>query len=374
MTILQEVQLEVWKDRLKGRFAVEGDFNAVSSYIATLLERDLPVIIGINHLAKLIGIDSYVLKSMVTSSHSFYRSFTIPKRRGGEREIDAPYPSMLKAQSWIYDNILSKIEVNDAAMGFVPKRSIVDNAFVHNGKRSVLMMDVKDFFPSIKWYKVYAVFMRIGYPKNISQYLASLCCLNGCTPQGAVTSPCLSNIICRRLDIRINKLARSFNLVYTRYADDVTFSGGVIPQRFLTIVSDIFKDEGFEINSEKTKVIRGQHRKIVTGISISSGKLTVPKTKKRQVRQAVFFIRKYGLKEHQQRIGNSDPIYLRRLIGYLHFWQNVEPSNIFVEEALLFLNGLCSSEKSIDIGEPPEACHIDFDEYKLEFEESDKGN
>lgn len=370
MTIQQEVQLEMWKERLVRYFQRERDYNAVCSYIASLLEREFPVILGINHLAKLIGVDSDTLKSMVMSSKSFYRSFCIPKRRGGERQIDAPYPSMLKVQSWIYSNILSKIEVNDAAMGFVPERSIVDNAFVHNGKKCLLMMDVKDFFPSIKWYKVYSVFRKIGYPKNISQYLASLCCLNGCIPQGAVTSPSLSNIICRRLDVRVFKLARAYNVVYTRYADDVTFSGEYIPKKIVGFVTDIFKEEGFELQDKKTKLIRGQHRKIVTGISVSSGKLTVPKNKRRQVRQAIFYIRRYGLKEHQEYIGNKDPIYLRRLIGYLHFWQSVEPSNRFVEEAISFLNEQCSVIKSVDIGNPPAEKPIVFDEYNLQFDEN----
>lgn len=369
MTLQQEVQYEMWKERLKGRFTDEKDFTSVMSYVADLLERDLPVILGINHLASLMGIAPDTLKSMVASAPSFYRTFSIPKRRGGHRQIDAPYPSMLSAQRWIYHNILSKVAVNDAAMGFISKRSIVDNAFVHKGKECVLMMDVKDFFPSIKWYKVYSVFKRMGYPQHIAQYLASLCCLNGSVPQGAVTSPCLSNIICRRLDVRVSNMAKAFNILYTRYADDVTFSGEKIPVKFAFLVSYIFSDEGFRLNEQKTKLIRGRHKKIVTGISISSGRLTIPKCKKRQIRQMVYYIRKYGIKEHQRYIGNNDPVYLERIIGYLHFWQFVEPANQFVGNALCDMNKMRASKQAVDIGDPPQNKPISFSEYVLQFTE-----
>lgn len=368
MTIKQEVQLERWKERLQDFFPEDRDFETVNTYIAQLLEHDLPVILGINHLANLMGLAPWILKRMVVSSHSFYRTFSIPKRRGGNRQIDAPYPSMIHAQRWIYTNILSKIDVNDAAMGFVPNRSVVDNAFVHNGKRCVLMMDVRDFFPSIKWYMVYAIFKKLGYPKNISQYLTSLCCLNGSIPQGAVTSPCLSNIICRRLDTRISSFSKSFNIIYTRYADDVTFSGEEIPSKFGPLVGFVFNSEGFELNHQKTRLIKGQHKKIVTGISISSGKLTVPKSKRRKIRQTVYYIRKYGAKGHQEHIGNADPIYLLRLIGYLHFWQYVEPSNKFVANSLLYLEQYKKSMQITDIGEPPSTEPLVFDEYHLQFE------
>ena len=359
---------EKWRSHLVKHLDEQDLDNVVMPYIKAVIARDLPVIIGINHLASMMELDSMMLKRMVVSSHSFYHSFTIPKRKGGTRQIDAPYPSMMRAQQWIYHEILSKIAVNPSATGFIPHRSIKDNASAHLCQKCLLLLDVKDFFPSIKWYKVYAMFKHLGYPKNIAQYLASLCCLNGHAPQGAVTSPALSNVIARRLDARISGVAKKYQINYTRYADDMTFSGERISRRFQSIINKIVEEDGFEINKGKTRFINGKHQKIVTGISISEDKLTVPKIKRREVRQHVYYINKYGLAEHQKKTGNNDPIFLERLIGYLHFWHSIEPENKFVNNSLETLSSIRENVRNVDIGEAPKLPELEFEEYQLVFE------
>ena len=359
---------EKWKSQLAKNVDEHELDNVVMPYVKAVIAKNLPVIIGMNHLASMMELDAGTLKKMVFSSHSFYHSFTIPKRKGGTRQIDAPYPSMMRAQQWIYHEILSKIAINQSATGFIPRRSIKDNASAHLYQKCLLLLDVKDFFPSIKWYKVYAVFKRLGYPKNIAQYLASLCCLNGYAPQGAVTSPALSNIIARRIDARISGVAKEYQVNYTRYADDMTFSGERISSRFQFIINQIVEEDGFTINREKTRFIKGKHQKIVTGISISEDKLTVPKSKRREVRQHVYYINKYGLAEHQKRIGNNDPIFLERLIGYLHFWHSIEPESRFVNKSLESLLSVRKQVQNIDIGVAPEIPELEFEEYHLVFE------
>lgn len=368
MTEKQKKICEVWKSQL-ANYVVKHDLdNIVMPYICAVVSKNLPVIIGINHLASMMQLDPWTLRSMVVSAHSFYHSFTIPKRKGGTRQIDAPYPSMIRAQQWIYREILSKISISPSATGFIPHHSIKDNASAHLCQRCLLLLDVKDFFPSIKWHKVYAVFIHLGYPKNIAQYLASLCCLNGHTPQGAVTSPALSNVIARRLDARITGLANKYEVKYTRYADDMTFSGERISRRFQSFVNTIVKEDGFDINQAKTRFIKGRHQKIVTGVSISADKLTIPKAKRREVRQHVYYINKYGLAEHQKKIGNNDPIYLERLIGYLHFWHSIEPENAFVNESLSSLSSVRVKTQKVDIGAAPEVPELEFEEYQLVFD------
>ena len=239
MTEQQRIICDKWKSQL-AKYVAEHDLNIiVMPYIKAVVEKDLPVILGLNHLSSMMQLDTDTLKRMIVSSHSFYHSFTIPKRKGGTRQIDAPYPSMIRAQQWIYHEILSKVTISPSATGFIPHHSIKDNASAHLNQRSLLLLDVKDFFPSIKWHKVYAVFSHLGYPKIISQYLASLCCLNGHAPQGAVTSPALSNVIARRLDARITGLAKKYQVIYTRYADDMTFSGECISKRFQSFINKI---------------------------------------------------------------------------------------------------------------------------------------
>lgn len=365
----QQIKIcEKWKSHL-ANYVEEHDLdNIVMPYVRAVVSKDMPVIIGVNHLASMMQLNVETLKSMIVSSHSFYHSFSIPKRKGGTRQIDAPYPSMIRAQEWIYHEILSKIAISTSATGFVPHYSIKDNASVHLFQKCLLLLDVKDFFPSIKWHKVYAVFNHLGYPKNIAQYLASLCCLNGHTPQGAVTSPALSNVIARRLDARITGLANKYEINYTRYADDMTFSGERISRRFQSFVNKIVEEDGFKINQDKTRYIKGKHQKIVTGVSISADKLTVPKAKRREIRQQVYYIKKYRLAEHQKKIGNNDPIYLERLIGYLHFWHSIEPENGFVNESLKSLSTIRVEDQKVDIGVAPEVPDLEFEDYQLVFE------
>lgn len=365
MTEHQRIICDKWKSHLAKHVAEHDLNNIVMPYIKAVVEKDLPVILGLNHLSSMMQLGADTLKRMIVSSHSFYHSFTMPKRKGGTRQIDAPYPSMMRAQQWIYHEVLSKVTISPSATGFIPHHSIKDNASPHLNQRCLLLLDVKDFFPSIKWHKVYAVFSHLGYPKIISQYLASLCCLNGHAPQGAVTSPTLSNVITRRLDARITGLAKKYQVIYTRYADDMTFSGESISKRFQSFIYKIVEDDGFIINQEKTRYIKGKHQKIVTGISISEDKLTVPKSKRREVRQQVYYIKKYGLADHQKKIGNNDPIYLERLIGYLHFWHSIEPENKFVNNSLVFLLSVRDKNRNTDIGVAPVVPELKFDEYQL---------
>lgn len=127
-------------------------------------------------------------------------------------------------------------------------------------------------------------------------------------------------------------MGEKYELTYTRYADDMTFSGDHIPVKFISIVSDIVKNEGFQINSEKTSLLRNQTRKIITGISVSSGKPCIPREKKRFIRQQLYFINKYGIKSHMKRKHIDDPYFPLRVQGYLTFWKLIEPNNTFVKK------------------------------------------
>jgi retron-type reverse transcriptase len=338
MSDQQNIDLAKWRsfivENIKGKITQE----AILIYVEKLISKDTVVILDFNHLAKLIGIEPGTLASMVNNANSFYYSFSIPKRKGGEREISAPFPTLLSAQRWIYENILMKQPLHECSKGFVKASSIVDNARPHLKQKHLLKIDIKDFFPSIKINRVISVFRVLGYTKRISYYLASICCLNGKLPQGAPTSPCLSNIIAKRLDYRLNGLAKKCNFFYTRYADDITFSGENISLGIIKLVESIMSSEGFEVNKSKTKLIREKGQRIVTGISVSSEKLTIPKKSKRETRKNIHFILKNGLFGHLSRIDSHDPIYVERLLGYLFFWLSVEPENSFIKNSIEKLN------------------------------------
>lgn len=296
----------------------------------------------IDWCANFLSVDKKTLNLVLSFASDYYRSFRLSKRSGGYRTISAPKEPLLSIQKTIYKRVLIPVQVHTAATGFRQQKSIVNNAAPHLGKKHVLKADITDFFGSVRFHSIKQAFEDIGYPKDVSEIFANLCSRNSCLPQGAPTSPALSNIVAYRMDMKLTALAKAYNLTYTRYADDLTFSGDDLP--YEKILSEVFKQakkEGFCLKNKKTRFLTENKRKIITGISISSGtKMTIPKQKKRELRQNIHYILKFGLKAHQQRINSTDPAYLERVIGYLNFWLSVEPDNQYVIKSIAALKQL----------------------------------
>jgi retron-type reverse transcriptase len=293
--------------------------------------------------AALLGVEVNRLEEILNNVSGHYQEFWMRKRSGGYRMISAPDKDLQAIQSTIYSRILSSVTiVHPAAVGFRCGRSVVDNAAPHLGKRYVLKMDIHDFFGSIRSPRVRQTFKKIGYPENVSKVLGALCCLHRHLPQGAPTSPALSNIVGYEMDRKLAALAAEYGLTYTRYADDLTFSGDVFPkEQIISQVKRIIRDEKFEPNHKKTHFMNQSSRKIITGVSVASGvKLTIPKSKKREIRKNVYFILTKGLAEHQRRIGSHDPAYLKRLIGMLCYWRAIEPDNTYASDSIAALKRL----------------------------------
>lgn len=330
----QEI-LERWQTTIDNSCCTTKQKKMLLQYVSNMLQKEAVIIINSAHLAQLVGINEDVMNKMIVSPKYFYRSFTIPKRAGGVREISAPYPSLMMVQQWIYKTILlPQTEFSESATGFIPGKSIVDNAKPHIGGKELLKMDIKDFFPSVGINRVISVFRGLGYYHQIAYYLASLCCEDSHLPQGAPTSPILSNIVTKRMDYRLKHLAEKYGLVYTRYADDLTFSGQHIPVKFISIVTSIVEDEGFRVNEKKTEIKRKYNRKIITGVSVSSDKPCIPREMKRWIRQQMYYINQFGLKSHMNRCRLQDPFYALRMNGYLAYWKSVEPDNPFLLRCL----------------------------------------
>lgn len=293
--------------------------------------------------AALLGVEVNRLEEILNNVSGHYQEFWMRKRSGGYRMISAPDKDLQAIQSTIYSRILSSVTiVHPAAVGFRGGRSVVDNAAPHLGKRYVLKMDIHDFFGSIRSPRVRQTFKKIGYPENVSKVLGALCCLHRHLPQGAPTSPALSNIVGYEMDRKLAALAAEYGVTYTRYADDLTFSGDVFPkEQIIPQVKRIIRDEKFEPNHKKTHFMNQSSRKIITGVSVASGvKLTIPKSKKREIRKNVYFILTKGLAEHQRRIGSHDPAYLKRLIGMLCYWRAIEPDNTYASDSIAALKRL----------------------------------
>ena len=293
--------------------------------------------------ANLLSIESSALEKILHDDVCLlYKKFRIRKRSGGRRKIACPHKELMSIQKTIYSKVLSQVNIHPAATGFRRGMSIVNNVKLHLGKDDIIKTDIVNFFNSIRQERVVKAFENIGYPSKISKVLAELCCLDGQLPQGAPTSPALSNIISYDMDKKLTFLTYKYGLAYTRYADDMTFSGnGADPKLILTEIKKVVNEEGFSLKRKKTRHIGKNRRKLITGISISSGeKLTIPKAKKREIRKNVYFIRTKGLAEHQKFIKSTDPVYLKRLLCYLSFWKMVEPDNDYVTNSIIELKKL----------------------------------
>ncbi|MBR6991472.1 MAG: RNA-directed DNA polymerase [Bacteroidales bacterium] len=211
-----------------------------------------------------------------------YTTFQIPKKKKGEfRTIDAPVPMLKYIQRGLNFILQCVYTPHTAAMGFVQHRSVVDNAKVHTGQRLVYNIDLKDFFPSITAGRLYHRLMSKPFSLNekVASIITDLCCYTNADgkhvlPQGAPTSPTITNIICERLDRKLARLARAYGLKYTRYADDISFSGmgNVFAEdsRFVKSMHNIIEqEEHFIINKDKTRLCHRGMRQEVTGLSVN---------------------------------------------------------------------------------------------------------
>jgi len=290
------------------------------SYAYNLLERNCPVIFSVDNLVDILEISNQTLH-FLASSKKCYSTFLIPKSNGTTIEINAPIPKLMWVQRWILDNILYQISVSDACKAFTPGASIIKNALPHVGAKVIVKMDIESFFPSISFERVLGIYLEIGYVYPVALMLAKLSCYKGVLPQGASTSPMLANLICRNLDLRLSSLAQKMGFFYTRYADDLTFSGSMtMVDGLLLSVAKIVKSEGFLLSEKKTKVMRRNASQRVTGLIVNS-KANVPRKYYRKLRAIIHNCIKYGVTS--QNTEDKDEIYKQYLFGHAYYIRSV---------------------------------------------------
>lgn len=278
-----------------------------------------------------------------------YRHFSIPKKSGGKRNIAAPTKGL--GNILYYVNILLKAiyQPSDYAMGFVEGRSVVDNAMRHIGQNYVFNTDLENFFPSIEQPRVWKRLQLnpFNFKQPIANILAGLCCIKEknddgtvkyILPQGAPTSPLITNAICDTLDRRLSGLARRFNLHYSRYADDITFSSmhnvykedGV----FRTELKRIIEDQNFKMNEAKTRLQKIGERQEVTGLTVSN-KVNASTAYVAEVRNLLHIWEKYGYNEAYKRfypkykeskghVKKGEPLLENVLYGKLQYLKMVK--------------------------------------------------
>lgn len=348
----REERAAAWKRRKEAEILylgqqVSGGLNQQQLDEQKLQKRDLPNLGDVNQLAAAMGITVGELRFLAffrrTSTTTHYRRFAIPKKTGGLRNISAPMPRLKRAQEWILFNILEKVELHQAAHGFRRGRSIVTNARPHVSADVVINVDLENFFPTITHKRIRGVFRSLGYSEQVATILALICSepeiteveLDGRTyyvaqrdrylPQGAPSSPSITNIICRGFDARLARAADELGFTYTRYADDLTFSGaagsGANVGRMLRRVEFVVAKEGFRINADKTRVLRSGRRQEVTGLVVND-RLGVPRKTLRRFRATLHQIEHDG--PAGKRWGNSANI-LESIEGFANFVAMVDP-------------------------------------------------
>lgn len=315
----------------------EDYINRCLKYASSLVEKNIPIIYSLGHLSALLGISEQYIKAVAYSQDRYYRRFSILKKNGKEREICEPLPNLKAMQKWILSNILYSLPFSPYAKAFIPDRSIKDNARFHRSQPMVLSLDIKNFFPSISSILVFRFFKELGYAKKVCYYLTRICTLDGGLPQGAPTSPALSNLILKLTDGVLGDFCLQRKIRYTRYADDLTFSGRFVAGDVIKYVGGEMRKLDLFLNEEKTRLMRPNQRQEVTGIVVNE-KIQVPRELRKELRKSVYYIRTFGIENHLARINEKRANYLNHLMGIANFILFINPSDKEARESMQFLH------------------------------------
>ncbi len=261
-----------------------------------------------------------------------YIEYEIPKKNGKFRTIYEPSKILKLVQRNILHNILEEKRLSQHAKAYQKNVSLIDNAMPHINKKLILKLDIKDFFDNITFNMVYdSCFREELYPKSIGILLTKLCTYHGHLPQGAPTSSYISNIVMREFDEVVGKYCSNNSISYTRYSDDLTFSGDFNVTSVINMVKEELKKYGFKLNYEKIHVIRNNKRQLVTGIVVNK-KINICKEYKRRIRQEIYYINKFGIDEHLSRlhIKNKDE-YLSNLLGRINYVYDITKDKVFLK-------------------------------------------
>ena len=235
-----------------------------------LVERNLPPLVSMRAMGVILGVNPKLITAMARFPKRNYRAFMMHKKSGGERTINAPRVFLKTIQRYILGSILETRPLPLYVNGFVSGRSIVSNAKTHRSAPYLLNVDIKDFFDSINEATIRRLFLDFGFGEHVAKTLAGLCTYQDSLPQGAPTSPYLANLAFGPADEEILQLCEKHDLKYSRYADDLTFSGHQkITRKFLMLLEFVLRRHGFKINSAKTRFAGPGQARYVTGLVVN---------------------------------------------------------------------------------------------------------
>ncbi len=330
---------------------------------------DLPGLLSLNHLAHRTNVPYRFLRRVVQRAEpDAYRKFSIRKRSGGRRFLFVPNPYLRTVQRWMHEHILKKVGVHSCSHAFKPKSSIYKCANKHSGAQWLIKMDITGFFESISEIQVFRVFKALGYQPLVAFELARITTISpgglgprrfdrawrinvpnekipayakevlGYLPQGAPTSPLLSNLVMRDIDKDIHQAAKKKGLTYTRYSDDLTFSrrdknfSRKQAREFISTVGTILSAAGFRPQHRKTIIIPPGSRKIVLGLQVDGDAPRLRREFKDSLRQHLHYLKKFGPIEHAN-ARQFDSVWgmkchIRGLIDYAKMVEREYASNL----------------------------------------------
>ncbi|MBE5745353.1 MAG: RNA-directed DNA polymerase [Clostridiales bacterium] len=280
-----------------------------------------------------LGFSAKTLYGLSNNLDKHYHNAFIPKSDGTKRKLSVPDLILKKVQRSIADNILAYYPTSKYACAYAYGASVQKNAMPHVGKKKILKLDIEGFFDNIIYSRVKeTVFFKEKFSEPIRILLSMLCYYLDSLPQGAPTSPAITNIIMYDFDEKIGSYCAEKGIAFTRYCDDMTFSGDFNEKEIIELVKSELKKLGLFLKNRKTAVVPNKKRQIVTGIVVNE-KINLTKEYKKKIRQEMYYIKKFGLEDHLRKIGQSDKQrYLLSLKGKIAFvLQTIPDKNEFLE-------------------------------------------
>lgn len=258
-----------------------------------------------------------ILYTITNNLKNNYTIHTIKKCNGEKRTIYQPKETLMHIQKQILNNILINKRISKYATAYYHGASLKNNAICHINKDIILKLDIKNFFENINFINIYNSCFNLAYfPKSVGMLLTYLCTYNDYLPQGAPTSPYISNLIMKEFDETIGNWCQTNNIDYTRYCDDMTFSGKFNANVVIKKVRTLLYPLNLELNTNKIHVISKHQQQRVTGLVVNK-KLQTPSSYRRKIRQEIYYIKKFNLTSHLQRISYQGTLeqYLASLFG-----------------------------------------------------------
>lgn len=263
--------------------------------------------------------DKYIktIYSISNNIEKNYKVYKIKKRNGKYRTIYEPNSMLKQIQKQILINILNNKSISKYAKAYHKGISLKDNAIPHINKKIILKLDIKNFFENISFLDVYNSCFSIEYfPKSVGFILTYLCTYDNHLTQGSPTSAYISNLIMKEFDEEIGNWCNINDISYTRYSDDMTFSGNFNPSELIIKIRKMLYKLGLELNNDKIHIVNKSQSQNVTGIIVNE-KLQVNAKYRNKIRQEIYYIKKFGLKSHLNKcnINVNELKYLDKLYG-----------------------------------------------------------